>query len=87
MLEKKIIIQKETGLNARAASLLVKEATRFKSESFIMKDGNEYNCKSIMHIMSMLAGMGEEILLKVEGSDEEKAFRALVELIENLRDE
>lgn len=87
MLEKKIKIQNETGLNARAASLLVREATRFKSESFILKDGNEYNCKSIMHIMSMLARQGEEILLKVEGSDEEKAFHELTKLIENLKDE
>ena len=62
---------------------MVKEATRFKAESFIIKDGNEYNCKSIMHIMSMLARHGEEILLKVEGSDEEKAFRALVDVIES----
>lgn len=87
MLEKRIRIENESGLNARASSLLVREATRFKSESFILKDGNEYNCKSIMHVMSMMARQGEEILLKVEGPDEEKAFKVLVDLIENLKDE
>ncbi|SET66593.1 phosphocarrier protein [Natronincola peptidivorans] len=87
MLEKRIKIKNETGLNARPASLLVKEATKYKAESFIIKDGNEYNCKSIMNIMSMLARQGEEILLKVEGSDEEKAFKGLTDLIENLSEE
>ncbi|SDK04996.1 HPr family phosphocarrier protein [Natronincola ferrireducens] len=87
MLEKKIHIQNEKGINARPASLLVREATKFKAESYIIKDGNAYNCKSIMNIMSMLARQGEEILLRVEGSDEEKAIKALVTLIENFRDE
>ncbi|AOY76063.1 HPr family phosphocarrier protein [Clostridium formicaceticum] len=87
MLEKKITIKNETGLSPRAASFLVREATKFKAESYIIKNGNEYNCKSIMNIMSMLVRQDEEILLKVEGSDEEKAFDALVDLIENLKEQ
>ncbi|AKL94152.1 phosphotransferase system, phosphocarrier protein HPr [Clostridium aceticum] len=83
MLEKKITVKSETGLNARAASLLVREATKFKAESYVIKDGNEYNCKSIMNIMSMLLRQGEEVLLKAEGSDAEKALKALAHLIEN----
>lgn len=82
MLEKKITVQNETGIHARAASLLVREATKFIAESYIIKDGNQYNCKSIMSIMSMGARKGENIHLKVIGADEEEAFQALTDLIE-----
>ncbi len=36
-----------------------------------------------MGIMSLGAGKGTEIIIKAEGSDEEKAIAALTELIEN----
>ncbi|ABR47464.1 Phosphotransferase system, phosphocarrier protein HPr [Alkaliphilus metalliredigens QYMF] len=87
MLEKKIIVNNETGIHARPASLLVKEATKFKSEFFIVKDGNEYNCKSIMSVMSMGAKKGEEITVKVFGEDEIEAFEAMTSLIERGFDE
>ncbi|WP_026478025.1 HPr family phosphocarrier protein [Alkaliphilus transvaalensis] len=83
MLEKMVVIKNAIGLHARPASYLVKEATRFKSEIMIIKGGNEYNCKSIMNVLSMGAKKGDEILLKIEGSDEAEAMEALVDLIEN----
>ncbi len=86
MLEKYIDIKNETGLNARASSALVKKASEFKSQCFIIKDGNEYNCKSIIHIMSMLARKGDKILLRVEGSDQERALKELTQLIKNIKD-
>ncbi len=83
MLERVVVIQNEIGLHARPASFLVKEATRFKSEIMMIKGGNEYNCKSIMNVLSMGAKKGEEILLRVDGSDETEAINTLVDLIEN----
>lgn len=82
MLEKVVVIKNEIGLHARPASLLVKEAARFKSEIFMIKKGNEYNCKSIMNVLSMGAKKGEELILRIEGSDEEEAMAALTELID-----
>ncbi|MCC5910693.1 MAG: HPr family phosphocarrier protein [Clostridiaceae bacterium] len=87
MLQKKVVIKNESGLHARPASLLVREATKYKSEIFILKEGNEYNCKSIMNVMSMVAKKGQELTLKVEGSDEKEALEGLYNLLENLEDE
>ena len=82
MIEKKAIIKNETGIHARPALSVVKEASKFKSEVIIVKDGNEYNAKSIVAIMSMAAIKDDEITIKATGNDEEAAVVAMVKLIE-----
>ncbi|MCD5410677.1 MAG: HPr family phosphocarrier protein [Clostridiales bacterium] len=81
MIEKKLVIGNEIGLKARTASMLVREATKYKAESIIVKDGDEYDCKSIMNILTMSAKKEEEVLLKVEGPDEKIAMKNLEMLI------
>jgi phosphocarrier protein len=86
MLEKKIIIQDENGIHIRPASIIAKEAQKYKSESTIVNKSNAYNCKSIMSLMGMGAKKGDEILLKINGDDEEEAFKALLSILENSLD-
>jgi len=82
MIEKKAIVKSETGIHARPALTVVKEASKFKSEVLIVKDGNEYNAKSIVAIMCMAAVKNDEITIKATGDDEEAAAVAMVKLIE-----
>lgn len=82
MMEKKVIVKSETGIHARPALSVVKEASKFKSEVLIVKDGNEYNAKSIVAIMCMAAVKNDEIIIKTNGDDEEAAAVAMVKLIE-----
>ena len=82
MMEKKAIVNSETGIHARPALSVVKVASKFKSEVLIVKDGNEYNAKSIVAIMCMAAVNKDEITIKTTGVDEEAAVIAMVELIE-----
>jgi len=74
-------IKDETGLHARPASLFVKEASRYSSDIKIIKDGKEYNGKSIMGLLSMGAQKGDMIIIKAEGEDEKKAAEGLKLLI------
>ncbi len=83
MLEKNIRIMHDTGIHARPAAVLVKVAMRYESDIYLYRDGNEYDAKSIMNVMSMGVRKGEEIHLKVNGHDENEAFRAITELIDN----
>lgn len=83
MLEKKITIINEMGLHARPAGLLAKECQKYQSEIILVKNDKEYNCKSIMSVMSMGAKKGDEINLKVKGPDEEEAFNSVVCLLES----
>ena len=82
MIEKKAIVKSETGIHARPALSVVKEASKFKSEVLIVKEGNEYNAKSIVAIMCMAAVKNDEIIIKTTGADEEAAAVAMVKLIE-----
>jgi phosphocarrier protein len=83
MLKKKITIKNKLGMHARAAVKFVNVANRFKSSVKIEKDGNEIDGKSILGILTLAAVQGTEIVLKVSGKDEDRALRALLELINN----
>ncbi len=81
MLKKEFVIPNKLGLHARASALFVKTSTRFDSEIRLEKDGVEVNGKSIMGIMMLAAPKGSVVTLKVEGDDQDEAFRTLGELI------
>ena len=87
MRKEPITIINKLGLHARAASKLVSTASRFESDVFIDKKGNRVNAKSIMGVMMLAASKGTEIELEVDGTDEDKCFEAIAELINNRFDE
>ncbi|RCW62464.1 MULTISPECIES: HPr family phosphocarrier protein [Halanaerobium] len=80
--EKKLIINNETGLHARPASQFVKKAGQFEAKVEILMEDKEVNAKSIMGIMSLGIGKGDEITLKADGKDAEAAIEGLTEFIE-----
>jgi len=83
MLKKKITIKNKLGMHARAAVKFVNTANRFSSTVRIEKNGNKIDGKSILGILTLAAVQGTEIIIKVSGEDEDRALRALVELIES----
>ena len=82
MEEKKVEIVNELGLHARAASMLVENASRFSSDISVIKDGMEVDAKSIMGIMTLAASKGSEIKLRAKGEDEEEAIKKLSKIVE-----
>jgi phosphocarrier protein len=87
MISQKLTIINKLGLHARAASKLVNRASQFESEVFIDKQGNRINAKSIMGVMMLAASKGTEILLEVDGNDEEDCIKSIIQLIDNRFDE
>lgn len=83
MFKQNVTLQNETGLHARPASLFVREASKFSSNVTVLKDGKEYNAKSIMGILSMGAGKGTNITIQAEGDDAKEAVEALVQLVKD----
>lgn len=81
--KEKVIILNKVGIHARPAALLVQIATRFQSEIWIEKDGMRVNGKSIMGVMMLAAERGSELIFIAEGTDAEKAVKALVKEVEN----
>jgi catabolite repression HPr-like protein len=81
MVEKKVVVQWETGLHARPAALFVQEANKFASDVFVVKGTKKVNAKSIMGIMSLAVSRGTEITIIADGSDEEEAVKVLAEMV------
>lgn len=82
----KTTIKAATGLHARPASLLVKEASSFKSDVFLLKDDNQYNCKSIISIMSSNLAFGDEVSVQAVGDDSDEAEKKIYDLINSIED-
>jgi len=80
MVTQEVTIINKLGLHARPAALLVKTASRFSSEVIFRKGNLEVNGKSIMGVMMLAAERGSKIMIIVEGSDEKKALKAMVEV-------
>ncbi|KGP72886.1 HPr family phosphocarrier protein [Pontibacillus yanchengensis] len=82
MLERSVTVELKTGLQARPAALFVQEANRFNSDIFLEKEGKRVNAKSIMGLMSLAVGSGEEIRLQAEGNDEAEALDKLISFVQ-----
>ena len=78
-----IEIVNKLGLHARAAAQLVQLASSFSSHIEIEKDERRVNGKSIMGVMMLAAGKGNEITLHADGEDEQESIDSLQELINN----
>jgi len=81
VLEQDIQIVNRLGLHARAAAKLVHLASRFQSDIWLMRDGEEVDAKSILGILLLAAAQGSELTVRCSGPDEAQALEALVELI------
>lgn len=81
MIEKRVTVENETGIHARPAGLIVREASKFKSGISLIKGTKVFNAKSVMSVMTMAADKGEEIIIRADGPDEELALAAMVNLI------
>ncbi|MCL5019551.1 MAG: HPr family phosphocarrier protein [Patescibacteria group bacterium] len=80
MIQVEIEIINESGLHARPSSVLVKTASKFKSNISLAKDGLEVNGKSILGVMSIAAEKGSKIVLRIDGEDEQLALDTLLQL-------
>lgn len=69
------------GLHARAAAKFVGCAKGYASDVQLGRNEQLQDGKSIMNVMLLAAPLGSEVVLQVQGPDEEAAFAALIDLI------
>ena len=73
MIERTVTIKNKAGMHTRPASILVKIASKYKADFYIIKDGFQINGKSIIGVMSLAAEHGSQLILRFDGKDQEKA--------------
>ncbi len=81
MLTISIKIINKLGLHARASAKLTQVANQFKAHVWIEKNNKKVNAKSIMGVMMLAASQGSDVIITTEGSDEQEALNAIVDLI------
>ncbi len=82
MLEDKVKIINPLGLHARAAAQLVRLAGTFRSDIKLLRTDNNViaDAKSILSVLTLAASKGTELELKIEGEDEEEAFKSICDI-------
>ncbi|HHE38201.1 MAG TPA: HPr family phosphocarrier protein [Candidatus Cloacimonetes bacterium] len=80
MIRKRIQIVNKLGMHARPATMIVKAATKYRSDFRIKKDDMEINGKSIMGVMTLAAEYQSELELIADGVDEEYLINEIAEL-------
>ncbi len=83
MMEKSVIINLESGLEARPVAQLVQVASQFESKIFLEVEDKHVNAKSIMGMMSLGLAAGESVKIIAEGDDEAAAIESIENYLSN----
>ncbi len=83
MFVKDVVVQNQVGLHARPATFFIQKANEFKSAIWVEKEERRINAKSLLGVLSLGIVGGSKIHIIAEGSDEEEAVNALVQLVES----
>jgi phosphocarrier protein len=78
-----VTVVNQLGVHARAAAKFVQVATRYQARIRVGRHGREVDGKSIMGILLLAAAQGMIVSISADGSDEQDAVNALVELVES----
>lgn len=83
MIERIVTIKNRAGMHTRPAAMLVKLASGFDADFYMVKGGMRINGKSIIGVMTLAAEFGSTLKLQFDGGDEEAAAQAVVAIFEN----
>ncbi|GAB4314514.1 MAG: HPr family phosphocarrier protein [Candidatus Zixiibacteriota bacterium] len=80
MTERAVTVTNPLGVHARPSAMLVQTASKFESDIWFIKDGQEVNGKSMLGVMTLAAEMGSTVIIRADGPDEEQAVEALARI-------
>jgi phosphotransferase system HPr (HPr) family protein len=80
-------VRNEQGLHARPADMFVRHAKQFDARIEIIKEGERFDGKSILSLMTLAAVQGTKLVLEATGPDADEALGTLAELFEREFDE
>ena len=81
MYDKSVVVQNQLGLYARPATFFIQKANEFKSTIWVEKEERRVNAKSLLGVLSLGILGGTSIRVIADGTDEQEAVDALVNLV------
>jgi phosphocarrier protein len=82
MIEVQAIIRNEAGIHCRPSAMIVKDAMAYPGTIIVTSAAGSCDLKSIMGLLALGLGPGEEITIVVTGPDEADYGHALRKLFE-----
>jgi len=76
------VLNNEHGLHARPAGLFVQVSSQFESDCFLIKNDIRINGKSIIGVLRLAGGKGDQMTVEVSGPDEQEALEAIKTLLD-----
>lgn len=81
--EGKFKVQDQRGLHAEPSTEIVKCASSFKSEIYLVYQKQSVSAKSLLSILMLTASKGALIGVKASGEDAEEAVQSILNLANN----
>lgn len=81
MMKNSFVIQNPFGIHARPARKIVEAAKAFTGTVTLEKDGKSFNAKSLVHVISVGAKLGDSIAVSAEGEHAEAVVAAIGEIL------
>jgi phosphocarrier protein HPr len=78
-----VLLNHSNGLHARPAELFARTALKFESRIEVLCRNERVDGKSILHLLTMGATQGTELVIEADGKDAEQAVEALARLVES----
>lgn len=79
--ERKVVVGSKSGLHARPASILVKEAARFQSQVELVTAEKAVSLKSLISVLALGLEQGAEVTVRAMGPDADEAAAAVAGLL------
>lgn len=83
MISKKVNVNLPADQEARPVAVTVQIASKYESKIYIVANSKKINAKSIMGMMSLGFGHGDELVIEADGADEEEAVKEIAKYIES----
>ena len=83
MFERNLVVKNKTGLHARPATEISKEAMKYKSDIKFVVNGKTLNAKSPLMIMAAGIKSKSEMEIICDGEDEKEALKGLMTVIKS----
>lgn len=84
MISKDVIVNLPADVEARPVAVLVQLASKYESKVYIIAKDKKINAKSIMGMMSLGFGQGDNLTIQAEGADAEMAVEEIAKYIESI---
>ena len=79
----KFKVNDQLGLHAVPSTEIVKCASSFKSQVYLVYQKQTVNAKSLLSILMLTAMKGAQITIQAQGEDAEEAVRSIIQLANN----